>query len=89
MYLHKYKKDSDTFYRITSGAAKPSETITLKVSDWSGRVPGTSKIKSYLQIIEDTFREKPEEEPAEKEKKEKKATLAGLLRKCALMLEKE
>ena len=90
MYIHKYKKDTGIIYKITSGSAKPSETITLKVSDWTGRIAGTSKIETALGMIESAFREKPEEpeEGKKLEKKEKKA-IAEKIRKFALMINKE
>lgn len=99
MYLHKYKIESDTFYRISSEVSKPSGTIMLSVANWKGRVPGSGKIKSSLQIIEKAFKEEPEkpkepekkvpEESKPEEEKKKKVALAERIREFALKVSGE
>jgi len=75
MYIHKYVVDSETIYRISQDSAKPAGSVVLNISDWVGKTPGTSKVHSGLQLIENSF-EKPDESKDEKpkpKKKEKKA----------------
>ena len=87
MYVHKYVVDSEIIYRLSPDSSKPAGSVVLNISDWTGKVPGTAKVKNGLQLIENSFAKpeepkelkeevpekipKEEKEPKEKEPKEK------------------
>jgi len=74
MYIHKYIVGPDTVYRVTDEATKPS-TVTLKQTDWVGRVVGKGKGERAVNFLESVFKSKPKEEP-----EEKKASVSNVLR---------
>lgn len=81
MYIHKYIVGPDTVYRVTDEATKPS-TVTLKQTDWVGRVVGKGKGERAVNFLESIFKLKPKEE----EPSEKKAVVSNVLRNFAELM---
>ena len=86
MYVHKYTESGDTFYRVSKGSGKPAKTVTLTVSDWSGKVSENSgnvgRAIAFLKDAPWSVKEKEIEEKEEKEEKKekKKASISSYIR---------
>jgi len=81
MFIHKYKINDETFYRVTGSAARPSKSMTINVDDWQGYSSGSSVTNAVKFLNSLTFSHE-EKEPA-KEEKGKKANLSSLVKRVA------
>lgn len=72
MFVHKYISGGDTIYRVTENSSKPG-SLTLKQSDWVGRVVGKGKPETAVNILEKQFKQ-----PENAEGKE--ASVANVIR---------
>lgn len=74
MFVHKYISGGDTIYRVTQESSKPG-SLTLKQTDWIGKVIGKGKAETAVNILEKQFRQ-----PAQEDTEDKKASVANVIR---------
>ena len=68
MFIHKYRVEGESFYRLSS-KSRPTDTVRLSPSNHIERIPA-SRVNNYLSSIEKTFKDTPEEEKKPKEEEE-------------------